>query len=481
MELTDCQAHADEAFERFVSDEDMTVFGLFGFAGTGKSRMTSRFIKSHMAGKVIFLASPTHKAAHILRGFLRDEAISYTDTPLEVTVERLHASIEWRMRRGLDTSREEAELLEAMAGGAHPVVGTTAQLLGIRPDIKQNQDAHDLKFSKVARGTIETVERVDWVIVDEVSMLSMDHFNMVVKLAKARGAKILVVGDPGQLPPVNAGAIPFERFGNKATLDQVVRTNSSAILSVATAVRNGRDFTGIRGDGVHHVANVAGTFLANLTEPPGEDERDWSVYVAYRNVTVDAVAEAACVKLYGHGRGVIAPGEVVLATNSLMRGRGPVKETLCTNGETLVVEHVGLMGEWGQNVTIRSVSTGKRFDAEYLPESEARNPDSRYNVALRALRANAEMLQKQFNGLRDSGDYDEASRVDQQRRQAWAQYFSLRDDTVLGVQHPFAITSHKSQGSSYCRAFVDATDMQSFDPRSLYVGVTRPKEELVVG
>lgn len=481
MELTSCQAEAAEAFEQFMLDEDMTVFGLFGYAGTGKSHMTSRFIKQYMVGKTVFLASPTHKAAHVLRGFLRSIGVQYTDTPLNVAVDRLQASIQWRRERGYDASAEELELALTMEDGAQPVVGTTAQLLGIRPDIKQDQDAHDLKFSKVARGSIETMTKVDWVIVDEVSMLSFDHFNMAVKLAKERGAKILVVGDPGQLPPVNAGAIPFDRFGNKATLTEVVRTNSSAILNIATAIRNGRDFWGIRGGGVHHVSNVSSTFLANLTDPPGEDEASWQVYVAYRNVVVDAVSDAACLKLYGHGRGTIASGEVVLATNTLSRGRGPVRQTLCTNGETLVVENVGLAGEWGQNVTVRSVSSGLRFDAEYLPEAEARNPESRYNLTLRRLRLAAEDLQKRFNSAKSIGDYDDAQRLDSVRRQAWASYFQLRDDTVLGVAHPFAITSHKSQGSSYRKAFVDATDMQSFDPRALYVGVTRPKEELVIG
>lgn len=479
MDFTDCQARADEAFHRFVNDPDMIVFGLFGFAGTGKSMMTSQFIKNHMGGKNVLLASPTHKAAHVLRGFLRSNDIDYIDVAQATEFGKKLDKIEDIVRQGFEGSRYHemltAELLAMGYVEGAPIVGTTAQLLGIRPDISQEQDAHTLKFSKVAKGLIETQSKVDWVIVDEVSMLSMHHFEIVLKLAKEKNAKVLVVGDPGQLPPVNAGAIPFERFGNRATLEQVVRTDSKAILDVSQAVRDGRNFRDIRGEGVRHVDDAANAYLAALSEPPGEEEQLWSVYVAYRNVAVNAVSDAACRILYGHGS-----GEVVLATNTLTRTvRTPMwhKETLCSNGETLVVQDCGSFGEWGQTVTMRSVSSGLVFAAEYLPENEARNPESHYNRTLKQLRSAAEDLQKRFK----NADRDEAQRIDQHRRQAWAAYFQLRDDTVLGLVHPFAITSHKSQGSSYRRAFVDATDMQAFDPRALYVGVTRPKEELVVG
>ena len=63
------------------------------------------------------------------------------------------------------------------------------------------------------------------------------------------------------------------------------------------------------------------------------------------------------------------------------------------------------------------------------------------------------------------------------------QAFDLKDRAVISFRHPFALTSHKSQGSTYRKVFVDAQDIERFEngAQSLYVAVTRPSEELVVG
>jgi ATP-dependent exoDNAse (exonuclease V) alpha subunit len=67
-----------------------------------------------------------------------------------------------------------------------------------------------------------------------------------------------------------------------------------------------------------------------------------------------------------------------------------------------------------------------------------------------------------------------------QRKQAWANYFIWRDQTIVSFRHPFAITSHKSQGSTYRSVFADVADLGRFSHHALYVAVTRPKDELVV-
>lgn len=441
MQLTDCQANASELFEDFLESE-ATVFGLFGFAGTGKSFMLARFIKEYIVGSPALLASPTHKAAHVMRRFLTAADVPYS---------------------GFDPNSPV------------PIVGTTAQLLGIRPTIGEEQDSHDLKFAKVAKGYMEQMLDLGWVVIDEVSMLSSDQFKMVVRLARERGARVLVVGDPGQLPPVNAGRIDFKTFRYRAVLKEVCRTaDETGITALATAIRKDEDWKRIRGSAIERVRDAAGTYISEISEPFSTDEMDWSVYVAYRNAAVDSVNEAVCQKLYGHSRSDIADGEIVLAGNTLqgpyIKGLG--KTPLCTNGETLIVERVGRRGRWGVNIDVRSLQTGMVFIAEYLPENELRDRNHPYNVKLTELRAKAEHLQKEF---RETGENDAL------RRQAWGEYFSLRDDTVLSLVHPFAMTSHKSQGSTYRRAFVDATDMAAFDRRALYVGVTRPSEELVIG
>jgi hypothetical protein len=47
---------------------------------------------------------------------------------------------------------------------------------------------------------------------------------------------------------------------------------------------------------------------------------------------------------------------------------------------------------------------------------------------------------------------------------------------VISFRHPFAITSHKSQGSTYKSVFADTADLGRFSTHALYVAVTRPRE-----
>ena len=127
-------------------------------------------------------------------------------------------------------------------------------------------------------------------------------------------------------------------------------------------------------------------------------------------------------------------------------------------------------GEWGEQVRVETWD-GKVFDVEYLTQSAISNPNHPYNVELRARADRARTLQAQ---------YKKGLPVNTERTEAWKAFFHLKDNTVLSFAHPFAVTSHKSQGSSYRRAFVDARDIENYSSRGLYVAATRPKETLVI-
>lgn len=442
MGMTTDQLKATESFEEFLRS-DSICYALLGYAGTGKSWLLAKWINDYISGSITLLASPTHKAAHVMRSFLGRAGIRFG-----------------------------ASIAEARLG--IPIVGTTAQLLGIRPEVSDDQDDSNMEFRRSMAGTIERMGEVEWIIIDEISMLSQGHFDLLIRLAREHGARVLVVGDPGQLPPVKAEAINFRRIVHRGLMRQVMRTESdTGITELATRIRNNEPWRDVIGSGVRHVKNTGRVFLNQLGEPMGENERDWSVYVAYRNVCVNAVNEAACQKLYGHSRHDLRSGEIVLATNGMSRfEKGEGRVPLCTPGETLVVEQMGGRGEWGTSVYVRSVQTGERFLAEFMTESARNDMGNPFNLELKKRNALAQRLQKESKEDRS---------VEHDRKAAWASYFDLRDNTVLGVSHPFAITAYKSQGSTYNTAFVDADDLGPFDYRAMYVAATRPSDRLVIG
>lgn len=472
MGLNTDQAAGEAAFETFKRS-DASIFALLGYAGTGKSYMTAHLLQEHILGEArrpthrhvpagspfddfldaaeptgggeTLIACPTHKAMNIVRRFL-----SEVDIEFELGYDKFHH------RYGT------------------PVTGTTAQLIGIRPIVSDKQTAKKMVFGKVDRGVVEKMGGVSWVIIDEVSMLSAADLRALEQLAGEVGFKVLIVGDPGQLPPVEAEAIDFNAIEHRAVLETIMRQQGdSAIPHLAKAIRDLTNWKKVTGPGVDHFENPAGAFIDELDGPPAEDERERAVFIAYRNTRVNAVQQAACMKVYGHGRLEVAPGEVMVASTPLLKPGSRVPIQLCNNGDVLVIEDIGGMGQWGIEVQVKRVSTGNVFTTEFLDEKQLGNPNHHYNVELRAREKRAQELQKAFN----KGDRS----VDSRRREAWVDFFQLKNSAILSAAHPFAITSHKSQGSTYRQVFVDAQDMKGFDHRALYVGATRPSEELIIG
>ena len=120
-----------------------------------------------------------------------------------------------------------------------------------------------------------------------------------------------------------------------------------------------------------------------------------------------------------------------------------------------------------------SAPHGRVWTYYLSPEDRARE-DHPYNLELKHRLERALSLQEDYRSGRRMGD------TDKKRREAWKSYFEWRDATLISFTHPFAITSHKSQGSTYREVFADVTDLASHSPQGLYVAVTRPKENLVV-
>jgi hypothetical protein len=465
MALNADQAAAEAAFVDFKNNPDTSVFALLGYAGTGKSFTEAHLLKEHILGlgdgergfvnpftakvRETIIAAPTHKAMNVCRRFFQEAGISY--------------------ETGYDKFFHAAGV---------PVTGTTAQLLGIRPVITDDQDARKMNFGRVDGGMIDKVGDVGWIVIDEVSMLCQPHLTTLEQMASEHNMKVLIIGDPGQLPPVEAEPIDFDALENKAILSQIMRQQGdSAIPHLARAIREQRDWTGITGPGVDHFDNPAGAFIDEIDSAPAPDERDRSVFIAYRNARVNAVQQAACQKIYGHGRLEIDRNETLIASTPLMDTRGRMPVALCNNGDVLVVVDILDRGQWGTGVKLRRVQTGREFYTEFLNEKEFDDNDHPYNVELKMRETKARALQSEFNRASGSEKY----RIDTDRRAAWADFFMLKNSTVLSAAHPFAITSHKSQGSTYRQTFVDAEDMKGFDHRALYVGATRASDELIIG
>jgi exodeoxyribonuclease-5 len=440
--LTRDQADAKAAIEKWLNSTETRPFLLEGGAGVGKTYLLGEVLK--MARRTTVCATPTHKATNVLRRKLDDFGVPWV--------------------RGYDPMWWD---------GVSVITGTTASLLGIAPVIGEDQD-EQVRFGKSGAGLLKKMIP-SLLVIDEVSMLSLASLVDLCKVAKATGMKILIVGDAAQLPPVRQKAIPFDKIQHRATLREIVRqAKGSAIVEVAWAVRDGRPWSDIEGMGLSRVAKSAAAFLEALEAPGERLEEERAVFISYRNARVNAVCEAACQKLYGHGRLAFAPGELVLSESSLYRDR----ELIVANQDELIVESFDEAARdpvLGVPVRLRRRGGGLVV-THYLAPEERANDAHPYNRELEARKAEALKYQESFREARGPG----RAFVDRQRKDAWKEFFKWRDATLISFRHPFAITSHKSQGSTYRAVFADVPDLARFSPHGLYVAVTRPKDLLVV-
>ena len=164
-------------------------YTLVGYAGTGKTtimRVLLAYIEQAMKVKNRFvkLAAPTHKAKIVL---------------------------------------QNATGMKAM---------TIHQLLGLKASYNlDNYQTGDVDFNST-RATIP-INQAKFIIIDEVSMVNDNLINDISVIAKDRGIKIILVGDKAQLEPVNQGDVSVAfKNPNIVELDKVERQKDSNPLLV---------------------------------------------------------------------------------------------------------------------------------------------------------------------------------------------------------------------------------------------------------
>ncbi|MBB3949750.1 ATP-dependent DNA helicase [Aureimonas jatrophae] len=183
----------DEALVRvaeWLDRGDQPIFRLFGYAGTGKTTLARHFAEG-IDGAVQFAAF-TGKAAQVLRSKGAKSA------------KTLHSLI--YRPRGEDTVSDEE-------------TGTSR----VSPTFSLNRQ------SPVAKAKL--------VVVDECSMVD----EALGRDLMSFGTPILVLGDPGQLPPVSGGGFFTEAEPDFLLTEIHRQARDNPIIELALAVREGRD------------------------------------------------------------------------------------------------------------------------------------------------------------------------------------------------------------------------------------------------
>ena len=196
-QLTFDQQKAFESFCSWVEDDHSDQpFVLSGYAGSGKTFLSMKFLRKIEDQSFCWtVAAPTHKAVGVLRQALTKEGLKPTWYPSTI-----HRLLRLKLKR-----RGDVELCE-------------------RTD-----------------QTVNSLEDLGLVLIDEASMISSNLLEIVLQCAHPFKTRLIFVGDPAQLPPIGepCSQVFSLKRSSTAQLNEVVR-HQGPVLALASRFRDGR-------------------------------------------------------------------------------------------------------------------------------------------------------------------------------------------------------------------------------------------------
>lgn len=204
MQLTVQQQLAIEKIEEFVKS-DASIFILTGYAGTGKTTVLKQIANTLIPAETLVLMAPTGRAARVLQAKTGHEANTihrtiYTQPQLE--------------------SKEVKDLAESEFKLHFPIRPTRGPIIGIVDEASMLSS----RTNKQELFTFGTDNLMD---------------DLLTFIRPSFGGKIIFVGDPAQLPPVNdnkSAALDADFFIQKglkvmqAELTEVLRQAGDSVL-----------------------------------------------------------------------------------------------------------------------------------------------------------------------------------------------------------------------------------------------------------
>lgn len=355
-------------------------------------------------------------------------------------------------------TNKAAKVLREVTGNAC----TIYSLLGLRVD-----KSGELK--QVVAGKSPDLSDLDVVVVDEASMVNRNLFDILRVSAERWGFKVVFMGDLAQLPPVGEPSSMALGGMVGANLTRVMR-HDNQILTFATMVREQVNSLTptikIKSDndgtqGVWKLSTLDFKRQIYTAAANGEfADGTQSKIISWRNVRVAEYNNLARAAIFGAAAspGYYLPGDRVVAAGPCLRGDEPL---LSTDDEAIV-----------EGVANCVHPLEPKYHALEL---KARSEDNR---VIRLLVIHPQSAQEFAN---DSQTLAHEARGNPK---LWKRFWEHKE-LFHDIRYAYAITAHRSQGSTYETVFVDYQDILYNRNRKeafqcLYVASSRPTTRLIL-
>ena len=357
----------------------------------------------------------------------------------------------------VDTKVAEGKLTDVfLLAPTHKAKGILAEKTGLQThtihsalQLKMyfDKETGDQKFFK-PKDVNNLIPDNTLVIVDEASMLD-DFLLKEIQKGVPTGCKIVYLGDEFQLNPVGYETTPAFNQGVKPVeLTELTRANNPELAQLVVTLRNAVAFNTIpkikKGnhikllDKAHFEKEMIGAFKNN------EDAK----VIAWRNKTVKDYNSIIHKSLSGSDDFFV--GQQVIVNKSF---RSNITALLNVEQQLTIHEIAG--------------TDSKEINGELLEFTKLVIDDDGTFIRVPSSKYKLNKALKQFKTHKD-----------------WGSFYRYKE-MFADINDAYAITTHKCQGSSYSKVFVNLADIMRNPKRNemlrlLYVACTRASDELIL-
>lgn len=458
IKLTAGQEVAKKAMLNFIKTADASkgeYFTLTGKAGTGKTTLIQEVIREIAKDNPyqrFVVSALAHKAVQVIYG----------------------------------KTKKSSKFVSA---------STVASLLGMKLDQETGE------FKQVKGGKVK-IKPGSILFVDEASMLNEQNIECLMDAAIRTNSKVIFLGDPGQLPPIRTGELVkygtdslspvFETQKDEysAGLTERVRQGEgSPILDYADTFWNystteGQTDRRVDDENMSRIENAQGSIefmneqqidkIVPLFKQAVETNNPSLVkIVAYHNKAVKQWNQDIRRMVYGDEYSPNPlPGDILMMTDTYNDPTSDVAKPLLFNSEDISV-----------------ISTGPIRTVDGVQIMETTIKDARGEMITVPLIIPTAQNITAFNAQKQKlwSQAQKAKRVSRNAYKVALDAYWNYGIEWAHVEYGYAITSHKSQGSTYDISIVDSNDIKSnaymsdvSKARSIYTAITRARNSAVI-
>jgi len=432
--INEDQQRGFDAIVEFVKGPLRTLV-LKGIAGTGKSTLIQWIASAFHGDRLFVFTAPTNKATKVLR----------------------------------DMNRQQGAGVSSVCT-IHSLLGLVLTPEGAIKTLKTSRERDELSYADV-------------VVIDESSMIGLEMTQRIEAVLETYPKlKIIYMGDPMQLPPIGEDESPvFETSQVTVELTEITRqAQGNPIIALCASIRD---------------SIVAGERLFKLetTKTP----EGHGIFCLPRRVFIDWSRKAYSSAAYKEDpnsfktiawRNVTVDDSNDLIRRALYPARPDGSMEAFMPYERVVVA-APVSDQWGNEILAHTDSEGVVVSKELLPQHPWVKAHGDFKVFKLAVDFYG-MGTVPCYALHPDSERDYKKTLSKLSKQAhkqsslWGSFWAFKD-AFHDVRYAHAVTSHRSQGSTYETVFVKPGDIllnrnrvEAF--KSLYVACSRASKNLII-